>query len=667
MFQPLDLHFRVSRPSGSVRFIRQPRHAVPHRTSHVEFPFLLVVCLLFAIASNSCGGLVSSSAPPLPVIVTLSPASAQPFAGMTVPFTASVQNAGSSAVSWQVNAIQDGNLTVGIISNSGVYTAPDTVPAPPTATVTAVLQTDPTKSASSSVTIQSKSSIHGPLSLSPALSSLTTSQSPQMQVKTTGVRNDQVNWAVDGFPNGNLITGTISATGLYSPAATGSHLILAILKLNVSSIGSAQVEVTDFAGTLTWRNDNSRTGQNTKELALAPSTVNSSTFGKLFSCALDASPYAQPLYVANLNIPGTGKRNVIVVATAKDTVFAFDADANPCIQLWKTSLIPAGQEAVAAPNFDIPTDDISPFIGITGTPVIDPSSGTIYVVAESHTPSFHAVYDERLYALDLATGQPKVQPAGIPFGGDSSAGANFDPLLENQRAALLLDNGHVYVAFASHHGLGNYHGWLFNYDASTLQQLSVFNVTPGSLHGGIWQSGGGPSADSNHNVYVTTGNGPFDVNLGSNDYGDSFLRLNMAGALSVADYFSPCDQQTLSATSQEIGSSTPVLLPDSAGSPSQPHLMMGGGKNGSLYVLNRDNLGGYRFPCPDLFGRVQVVPVRDTSILSTPLFWNNLIYVAAGNGKLKAFPMTAGVLNSVPVVSQSPEILGPQGATPVVS
>jgi hypothetical protein len=359
-------------------------------------------------------------------------------------------------------------------------------------------------------------------------------------------------------------------------------------------------------------------------------------------------------------------RNIIVVATAKDTVFAFDADANPCVQLWKTNLIPAGQEAVSAPNFDIPTDDISPFIGITGTPVIDASSGTVYVVAESRTPSFDAIYDERLYALDLATGQPKIQPSGIPFVADSSAGATFDPLLENQRAALLLDNGRVYIAFGSHHGLGNYHGWLFSYDASTLQQNSVLNVTPRSLHGGIWQSGGGPSADSNHNVYVTTGNGPFDVNLGSNDYGDSFLRLNTGGILSVADYFSPCDQQTLSATSQEIGSSAPVLLPDSAGSSSQPHLMIGGGKNGSLYVLNRDNLGAYSYPCPDSPNRVQVVP-GDSSIFSTPLFWNNFIYIAAGNGKLKALPMNGGVLNSVPVASQSSEILGPQGATPVVS
>ena len=666
MFQPLDLHFRISCSGGSVRFICQTPAAVASRALHSRLSLLLVISLLTAIASNSCGGLVSSSSAPPPVIITLSPASAQPFAGTTVSFTASVQNGGSSAVNWQVNAIQSGNTTVGTISDAGIFTAPDIVPNPPTVTVTAVLKSDPTKSASSSVTIQSQSSIHGPLSLSPVLSSVTTSQSLQLQVTTSGVNNNQVNWAVDGFASGNLITGTITATGLYSPPSTaGSHLILATLKLNVNSIGSARVEVTDFAGTLTWRNDNSRSGQNTKELALAPSTVNSSTFGKLFSCTLDAYPYAQPLYVPNLDIPGTGMRNVIIVATAKDTVFAFDADAIPCSQLWRTSLIPAGQEAVPTPNFDIPTDDIAPFIGITGTPVIDATSGTIYVAAETRTPSLNAVYDQRLYALDLATGQPKIQPAGIEFLSDSSQ--IFNLLLENQRAALLLDNGHVYIAFGSHHGLGNYHGWLFSYDASTLQQNSVFNVTPKSLHGGIWQSGGGPSADSNHNVYVATGNGPFDVNLGSNDYGDSFLRLNTAGALSVVDYFSPCDQQTLAATNQEIGSSALVLLPDSAGSSSQPHLLVGGGKNASLYMVNRDNLGGYRFPCPDSPDRAQFVPVGDSAILSTPLFWNNFIYIAAGNGRLKAFPMSGGVLKSVPVASQSSETLGPQGATPVLS
>jgi len=661
MSQPLGLHLRMSRTRDGAHFLRPSRDGA---RPGVWRSGIFVLSLLAALFSNACGSLVSSGSPAA-VIITVSPASAQPFAGTTVTFTANVQNAGSSAVSWQVNAIPGGNPTIGTISGSGVFTAPSVAPTPATETVTAVLQADPGKSASSTVDILSQSSIQGPLSLLPGLSSVTTSQSLQLQVATAGVSNRDVNWLVDGVPNGNSLTGTISTTGLYAPlGAAGSHLVLASLKLNVNAIGSARVEVTDFAGTLTWRNDNSRTGQNTKELALAPGTVSSSTFGKLFSCPLDAYPYAQPLYVPGLEIPGAGTRNVIFVATAKDTVFAFDADANPCTQLWRTSLIGQGEEAVPTPNSDIPTDDIAPFMGITGTPVIDAGSMTMYVAAETRIPAFQTTYFERLYALDLATGQPKIQPAGIQFLTAPSAGPTFDHLLENQRAALLLDNGNVYVAFASHHELGDYHGWLFSYDAATLQQNSVFNVTPTILHGGIWQSGGGPSTDSSHNVYVTTGNGAFDANLGGSNYGESFLRLNTSGALSVSDYFSPCDQQTLSATNLEIGSSAPVLLPDSAGSSSQQHLLMGGGKNGSLYVLNRDNLGGYQ--CPDT-PNVQVISVHDSSIFSTPLFWNNAIYIAAGNGRLNAFPMAGGVLQSVPDASQSPETLGPQGATPVLS
>jgi len=532
------------------------------------------------------------------------------------------------------------------------------------------LQSDPAKTGSSSVTIQPLSAFQGQLSLSPKLSSVTTSQTLQLDVTSDGLSNNQVNWAVDGVPNGNTTSGTITS-GLYIPPnSAGSHTITATLIANPNASGSAQVAVTDLAGMFTWRNDNSRSGQNQKELALAPSTVASSTFGRLFSCALDGYAYAQPLYVANLAIPGSGTRNVVFVATEKDSVFAFDADtsASPCTPLWKTSLFPTGEEAVPAPNLDITSSDISPFIGITGTPVIDPSSSNLllYVVAKTESiptiTSFNPVYHQRLFALALATGQP-VQATGSEI----PVIPGFSPHLENQRAALLLDNGNIYVAFGSHGGQGDYHGWLFGYDASTLQQTMAFDVTPTGLQGGIWQSGGGPSADSNHYVFVATGNGTFDANLGANDYGDSFLHLNAAGPLSVADYFTPCDQEKMFTTGQDLGSSAPVLLPDSAGSVSQPHLMMGGAKNGSLYVLNRENLGRYNPPCPDSAARVQVVPVGDVSILSTPLFWNNFIYVAAGNGRLKAFPMDGGTVNPAPLPSQSPELLGPQGATPVVS
>ncbi|MBZ5697290.1 MAG: hypothetical protein LAN18_01940 [Acidobacteriia bacterium] len=619
--------------------------------------FLFLVLLLLNIFLISCGGVASSA----PVTVTVLPTSAQPFTGSTVPFTATVQNAGSSAITWQVNSIPGGDTTVGTINASGLFTAPNAVPNPPTVMVTAVLQSDSTKSGYANVTIQTPSPIQGPLSLSPALSSLTTSQTLQLQVTTAGVSNSQVNWAVNG--------GIITTDGFYTPpSSAGSFNVIVTLKANPSVTGSAQVKVTDFAGTFTWRNDNSRSGQNPKELALAPAAVSSSKFGKLFSCPLDGYAYAQPLYVANLAIPGKERHNVIFVATEKDTVFAFDADANPCLQLWHTGLIPAGEEPVQTPNSEITSADIAPFIGITGTPVIDSSSSTLYVVAETWTPGLNPVYDQRLYALDLATGQRKIQPSGVVISTAASVTPAFSPLWGNQRAALLLENGTVYIAFASHHDLGDYHGWLLGYDAATMQQTSAFDDTPGGQGGGIWQSGGGPSADSNHNAFVITGNGTFDANRGGSDYGDSFLRLSSTSGLAVTDYFTPCDQAALASADQYLGSSAPLLLPDGIGPPSYPNLLLGAAMNGSMYLVDREALGGYDGGiCPDIPPRpVQKVPVGDGPILSTPVYWNNAIYIAAGSGKLKAFPMTGGVLQSTPS-SQSPETLGLQGATPVVS
>jgi hypothetical protein len=750
------LHLRIRCSRDDVGLIHQPQDAILSRALRSRLSFLFLVSPLLAIFLISCGGLVSSGppSPPPPVTVTVSPASAQPFTGDQVHFTANVQNATSPAVTWQVNTMPNGNSTIGTIDSSGVYTAPSSAPTPPTVTIAAVLQSDSSKAGYASVNIISPSSIKS-LTVSPKLSSVTTSQTLQLQVTAAGVTNNLnnfVNWTVGCAPVGNCSTGTIDQSGLFRPPNVASHqMILASLIANPSVRDLANIEVTDFAGTFTWRNDNSRSGQNQKELALAPTTFDSSKFGKLFSCPLDGYAYAQPLYVANLAVPGKGTRNVVFVATEKDSVFAFDADANPCVQLWQSTLIPAGEQAIPTPELvGITSKDIVPFIGITGTPVIDASSSYLYVVAETQTiptnTSLNPTYLERLYALDLATGQPKIHPAGVQISTPSSVSPTFSPLLGNQRAALLLDSGTVYIAFGSHRDAAsisaisrttnvvtvttstssgvqvganvtiagvtdtsfngtfpvasqadsthftylqtaadasssggtatpasvpiNYHGWLFGYDASTLLQNPnlVFDVTPNGEGGGIWQSGGGPSADSNHNVYVATGREMFEAtNMGATDYGESFLRLTSVGPLSV-DYFTPCDQAMLFATGQDIGSSAPVLLPDSAGP--VPHLMIGAAKNGSLYVLNRDNLGKYN-ACPDLPPRAQVVvPTGDTPIppiLSTPLFWNDAVYVAPANSNLKAFSMPQGVLNSTPLTSQSPEILGPQGATPVLS
>lgn len=452
----------------------------------------LLLLFLIVIICESCGSYVS--APSVPASLTVTPQSAQPFPGTAVQFAASVQNSGPAAVNWQVNSVPGGNSTLGTIASSGLYTAPASVPNPPTVTVTAVSQSDTAQTGSSSVTIQSLSAIQGPLTISPALSSVTTSQTLQLQVLTAGVTNSLVNWSVDGVPGGNTTKGTISAGGLYTPSsAAGAHLIIATLQANSNAIGSANVEVTDIPGVFTWRNDNLRSGINAKELALGPTTVSSSTFGKLFSCAIDGYAYAQPLYVANLAIPGSGTRNVVFVATEMDSVFAFDADASPCVQLWHTTLIPVGSQVISTPNLVITSTDIAPFLGITGTPVINVSTSALYVVAKTRTTGSNPVYSQLLYAIDLATGQPKILPNGAQIGSPPAVSPAFSSVLENQRAALLLDNDTVYVAFGSHGGLGDYHGWLLGYDSSTLLQTLNFDATPNSMNGGgIWQSGADP-------------------------------------------------------------------------------------------------------------------------------------------------------------------------------
>jgi hypothetical protein len=658
MPSPIDLHI--------AECLLHCSPSTPRHDRLGEFRRMLVFAsLLLCVICTSCGSVGSgpalASPPPLPVTVTVMPNSAQPFQGGNVQFNAVVKNASSPAVQWQVNQVTGGNALVGMIDPTGLYTAPTLVPNPPTVTVTAVSQSDATKTGSSSVTVQALSSVTGQLVVSPALSSLTTSQSLHFHVLTPGISNTDLTWAVDG--------GTITPGGIYTPPSTpGAYTIEASLP---NAKGFATVEVTNFSGMLTWRNDNSRSGVNSQELVLSPGpgpgTVNSSTFGKLFSCPIDGYAYAQPLYVPSLAIPADGMRihNVIFVATEKDSVFAFDADANPCVQLWQASLIPPGDQPILSPTVPL---DISPSVGISGTPVIDIGKSVLYAVAAAQDVATGSMYSHWLYAIDLATGQKQIQPGGVEIATLPGQTPSFSSSVENQRPALILDNGIVYVAFGSYEAPGDYRGWLFAYDSTSLQATGVFDVAPKATSGGgIWQSGGGPSADSNHNIFVATGDGP--PNFASN-YIDSILRIGTNGGLSVADYFTPCDQGLDWGVSPnavlQSESSAPVLLPDSAGSAALPHVLIGSSKEGFVYVVNRDSMGGFPSSCSDSAPRVQAIQTGG-AILSTPLFWNNSVYVAAGNQNLMAFPMSGGILGSSPSVSQSPEILGPQGATPIIS
>lgn len=441
--------------------------------------------------------------------------------------------------------------------------------------------------------------------------------------------------------------------------------------LALASTASAQVNVT------TNHYDNARTGQNINESLLSSATVNSGQFGKLFSQPVDGYIYAQPLYVSNLQIAG-GTHSVVFVATEHDSVYAFDADSNAAqnaAPLWKVSFInpPAGITTINS-TADTGCDDLIPEIGITGTPVIDLASKTLYVVARTKE---NGQFVQRLHALDLSTGAekfggPVVIQASVLGAGDGTSGGrvSFDPLREGQRPGLLLQNGLVYIGWASQCDIGPYHGWVIAYNAQTLQQAGVWNATPNGSDGGIWHSGVAPAADSASNVYVATGNGTFDLHTGGFDAGDSLVKLGppAAGVLPLLDYFTPYDQGALNAGDLDLGSSGIMLLPDlPAGSP-HPHLLLGIGKEGKLYLINRDAMG--RFSASGDSQIVQSIPgAAIGGVFGGLAFWNNKVYLGGAYDTIKVYSFNAGnsgLLSSTPVSVSSRTFPFP-GVTPSIS
>jgi hypothetical protein len=630
---------------------------------------LLFVGLSCVLTGAGCGGRMGENTlPGPPITVSISPTSASVQVGRILQFNATVQGTSNTSVTWQVNGVAGGDATHVTISNSGLYTAPASVPNPAAVTVTAISQADPTKSFSASVTVTSVPS-NVSVSVSPPLAALTTTQSQQFTATVQNTSNTSVTWSVDGIVGGNSTVGTISASGLYTPSpAAGQHNVTATSGADPTKSATAMVAVTDYAGTFTYHNDIARTGQNLREFALTPSAANQTQFGKIFSCPVDGYAYAQPLYVANLAVPGQGIHNVVFVATEHDSVFAFDADNPACLQLWMTSFINPNAGTTTVPSGDVLSLDIVPEIGITGTPVIDPRSGTLYVVAKTKE---NGTYFQRLHALDITTGAekfsgPVVIQASVAGTGDGSVGGNlpFDPLRQNQRAALLLVNGVIYIAFASHGDNDPYHGWVLGYDAATLQQVAVFNATPNGSRGGIWQSGNGPAADSSGNIFVTTGNGTFDADVGGIDFGDSFLKLSTnAGGLTLVDFFTPFNQAFLSASDLDVGSTGPLLVPDQTGT-THPHLVLGAGKDGNGYLVDRDNMG--HFSSTDNSQIVQTIAISTSGVFGAPAFWANNVYFLPQDDVLKAFRLSGGLLSITPT-SQASTIFGFPGATPVIS
>lgn len=415
---------------------------------------------------------------------------------------------------------------------------------------------------------------------------------------------------------------------------------------------------------VTWHNDNSRTGQNLKETTLTLANVNSTTFGKKFTLPVDGEIFAQPLYVGHVSIAGQGVHNVVYVATENDSVYAFDAAGSSTTPLWQKSLA-TGTGVTAVPCGNTGSCEISPVIGISGTPVIDGTSKTLYVVAFTLESGS---YVQRLHALDITSGAekfggPVVIQASVSGTGAGSSGGTiaFNPQVQNQRSALLSSNGVVYIAWASFGDLNLYHGWVIGYSASTLAQVSVFNDTPNGSQGGIWQGAGGLSADSSGNVFVITGNGTFDANMaGGLDYGDSFLKMTTTTGLVVADYFSPDNELTLDDDDEDLGAGSALILPTQTGT--HPHEMTGAGKQGIIYLVNRDNLGQFNSGSNNV---VQQITGSASGYNSTPAYFNNAVYYSGEEDYVRRYALTKGMLSKA-AISKSPTTLA-VGGTPSIS
>ncbi len=412
---------------------------------------------------------------------------------------------------------------------------------------------------------------------------------------------------------------------------------------------------------------------NSQEYALTPGNVTADTFGKLFSCAVDGAIYAQPLWVPNLRIGGR-TRNVIFVATQHDSLYAFDADTSPCTTLWHANLIDpahggtAGETSVPYTLVGLGLGAIMPEVGVTGTPAIDLETKRLYVVSKSIDSERINIY-QRLHSIDLFTGGETMATGPAVISGVFSAmnsQVSFSPKQQNQRAGLTLVNGVVYIAWGSLEDADPWYGWVMGYDATNLSHLYTFNTAPNKGRAGIWMGGGAPSADASGNLYVVTGNGDFDAANSTppnNDYGDSFLKLT--SNLTVSQYFTPADESSENTGDQDLGSGgTSVVVDLPTKGTLANHLVIGGGKEGYLCLLNRDAMGGYSSTDK---GAVQMLNFGN-GIFGTPAYWNWSFYLAGQSGHLQQFTVDSSTykINTSPTSTSATTYSYP-GATPSLS
>jgi hypothetical protein len=439
--------------------------------------------------------------------------------------------------------------------------------------------------------------------------------------------------------------------------------------------------VTDFAGYLTNRYNNARTGTNLQEYTLNPTSLNSGKFGKLWGCTLDGLVNAEPLYVSNLAIAG-GVHNVLIVATMHDTVYAFDADSGSCTPYWQKSFLSSGVTTIPSTGC---ADTILEF-GVTGTPVIDPATNIIYMVADT-LENGGTNYVQRLHALNITTGaevpgSPTQITATLPGTGDGGSTVSFNAWYENQRAGLAFANGGVIITWASHCDNANWpwHGWVMRYDydsgTGTLSQNAVTTITPNGTLGGVWMSGNAPALDTEGNMFFSTGNGTFDQKANgsttpNNDFSMSFLNMNPT-SLAVQDFYTPSAYTTLNTADLDISAGGDLVLPDGAGPSTSPNLLVGTDKMAHMWLINRNNMSGY---VSGQDNTVQFLIMPNTTgnyaVHNSPAYWNGILYESVANGPLMSIQLQNGLMpfsgSTVTISSRTSETYGYPPPTPTIS
>jgi Immunoglobulin I-set domain len=607
--------------------------------------------------------------------ITAQPANQTVNAGQTATFTVSATGTASLAYQWQKKGANISGAT------AASYTTPATTAADSGSTFDVIVSNAAGNVTSNSATLTVNSAPTAPtISTQPGNQIVTAGQAATFSVVAAGSSPLSYQWQLNGT-NISGATRTSYTTPVTTTANSGEQFRVIITNAlgNITSTAATLTVNASTAGSsidvITYHYDNLRTGQNVNEMTLTPANVKQAAFGKLGEFAVDGLVDGQPLLLSNLAIPGKGNKNVLYAVTEHDSIYAFDADSitsSGGTVLWQISVLGSGETT----SDNRGCSQVTPEIGITSTPVIDRSRNAIYVVAMSKDSKGN--YYQRLHALDLATGKelfggPTTIQATFPGTGDNSSNGSvvFDPKQYKERPGLLQVGGTIYTMWSSHCDFRPYTGWIMSYSADTLAQTSVLNLVPNGSEGAIWMAGCAPAADASGNIYTILGNGDFDTTLNTQSFptngncGNCFAKITSTAPLKLLDYFTPLNTVSESNSDTDFGSGGPLLLPDiTDNSNNIHHLAIGSGKDGNIYVLNRDNMGQFNGSADNIYQLISGQLAGGE--YAKPSYFNGTVYYGAVGDSIKAFPITNGLLASAPA-SHSPSTFGYPGAAPTIS